>query len=170
MQCTTQYPAQLENVGINVIDDFKKKFKCNVGLSDHSGLVYPAIYAISKDIKALEIHVTFDKNMFGPDIKSSLTMSDLKKVVDYRNAKYLMDNNPVDKNMFAKKNIYNKKLFSKSLSIKNKMIKGQILKKDNLVLKKPGTGLDYSYSKKLIGKKAKKNLNNNKLIFLKDFK
>ena len=45
-----------------------------------------------------------------------------------------------------------------------------LLYKDNLVLKKPGTGLDYSYSKKLIGKKAKKNLNNNKLIFLKDFK
>ncbi len=170
MQCTTKYPSDLKNVGMNVLEIFKKKFNCKVGLSDHTGLIFPSIYGLSQDISALEVHVTFDKEMFGPDIQSSVTIDDLKKIVQFRDAKYLMDNNPIDKNKFAKKNKYNKVLFSKSLSLKKNMLKGEILKKDNLVLKKPGTGLDVSFTKNLVGKKAKKNLSNKNLIFLKDFK
>ena len=59
--------------------------------------------------------------MFGPDIKSSISIEDLKKIVEYRNAKNLMDKNPINKDKFAKKVKYNKKLFSKSLSIKKKV-------------------------------------------------
>ncbi len=169
MQCTTKYPCDYKSVGINNLDVYKKKFKCDVGLSDHTGSIFPSLYALSKGISALEVHVTFDKEMFGPDIKSSISIEDLKKIVEYRNAKNLMDKNPINKDKFAKKVKYNKKLFSKSLSIKKNMVKGEILEKSNLVLKKPGTGLDYTYSKKLIGRKAKKNINKNYLIFLKDF-
>ena len=34
-QCTSDYPSK--NIGLNVIGEFKKRFKCPTGLSDHSG-------------------------------------------------------------------------------------------------------------------------------------
>ena len=66
MQCTTKkYPCDYKSVGINNLDGDIKKFKCDVGLSDHTGSIFPSLYALSKDIGALEVHVTFDKEMFG---------------------------------------------------------------------------------------------------------
>ena len=50
----------------------------------------------------------------------------------------------------------NKKLFTKSLSLKNDLKKGEVLKKENLTLKKPGTGLNQNFQSRIIGKTAKK--------------
>ena len=33
MHCTSEYPNKIENLGLNIIDDFKK-YKCDIGYSD----------------------------------------------------------------------------------------------------------------------------------------
>ena len=40
--------------------------------------------AMSKGANLIEVHVTFDKRMFGPDTSSSITIEELKQLVDYR--------------------------------------------------------------------------------------
>lgn len=35
LQCTTAYPCPPEKIGVNLIGDFRRRFKCPVGLSDH---------------------------------------------------------------------------------------------------------------------------------------
>ena len=62
-----------------------------------------------------------------------------------------------------------KKISRKSLTIIKKLKKGDKLKKENLTLKRPGTGLPYKVIKNLIGLRAKRNLNIDKQISLKDF-
>ena len=114
MQCTTKYPCDYKSVGTNNLDDIKK-LKCDVGLSDHR-INFSITLCIIKDI-TLEAYVTFDKEMFGPDIKSSISIEDLKKLLNIE-TQNLMDKNPIIEDKFAKKVKYNKKLFSKSLSIK----------------------------------------------------
>jgi N,N'-diacetyllegionaminate synthase len=46
LQCTSEYPNSLKNVGLNVITEMKKKFNCYVGLSDHTGSIFPSIAAL----------------------------------------------------------------------------------------------------------------------------
>jgi sialic acid synthase SpsE len=60
------------------------------------------------------------------------------------------------------------KIFGKSLSFKKNMLKGQIIKRQNLTLKKPGTGIKFNEIKKLIGKKLIKNVTNKRLIKYQD--
>ena len=48
LQCTSRYPTPLEEVGLNVIGEMRARFACPVGLSDHSGVVFPSIFAIAK--------------------------------------------------------------------------------------------------------------------------
>ena len=48
------------------------------------------------------------------------------------------------------------------------MFKGQIIKRQNLTLKKPGTGIKFNEIKKLIGKKLIKNVTNKRLIKYQD--
>jgi N-acetylneuraminate synthase len=59
LQCTSAYPVALEEVGLNVLEEFRSQYRCPVGLSDHSGGPYPGLAAISRKADILEIHVTF---------------------------------------------------------------------------------------------------------------
>ena len=63
-QCTSKYPTEIEEVGLNVMKEMKEKYNIPTGLSDHSGRTSSAIAAIAKDANLLEVHVVFDKAMF----------------------------------------------------------------------------------------------------------
>ena len=67
-------------VGMNVVEEIKNKYKCLVGLSDHTGSVYPMIYGISAKFNLIEFHVTFHKKMFGPDTSSSITFEKAREI------------------------------------------------------------------------------------------
>ena len=82
LQCTTKYPTAPADIGLNVIHDLSTRYGCKVGLSDHSGTLWPGIVAASQGADMLEVHVTWDKRQWGPDVSSSLTVDELGKLVD----------------------------------------------------------------------------------------
>ena len=77
MQCTSRYPTPLSQVGLNVLDQMRSRYSCPVGLSDHSGTPFPALAAMARGATVIELHVTFDRRMFGPDVPASITFDEL---------------------------------------------------------------------------------------------
>src|SRR2546428_529624 len=67
-QCTTLYPCPPDKVGIDLIPALRERYNCAVGLSDHSGTIFPGVVAASLGIEFLEVHVTLSREMFGPDV------------------------------------------------------------------------------------------------------
>ena len=67
LQCTTAYPCQPEEVGLNMLQVYRERYGCAVGLSDHSGTIYPGLAAATLGADVLEVHVTLSREMFGPD-------------------------------------------------------------------------------------------------------
>ena len=78
LQCTTAYPCPPERIGLNMIPFFRERYKCFVGLSDHSGTIYPGIAAAAIGVDVVEVHVTMSRGMFGPDVPASVTMEELR--------------------------------------------------------------------------------------------
>ena len=76
-QCTSSYPCPAEELGINLITQFREKFNCPIGLSDHSGEIFPSLAALTLGAKMIEVHVTMSKKAFGPDVSSSLTFKQM---------------------------------------------------------------------------------------------
>jgi len=74
-QCSSSYPTPPELWGLEVLSDFRDRYKCPVGLSDHSGDIYAGLAATTLGADFIEVHVTFDKKMFGPDTSSSITIN-----------------------------------------------------------------------------------------------
>ena len=103
LQCTSAYPSQLENVGLNVIEELRSEFGCPVGLSDHSGNVFPGLAALARGANLLEVHVTFHRGMFGPDMRASITIDELRMLCDMRDALTVMDSHKVDKDEMAER-------------------------------------------------------------------
>lgn len=157
LQCTTSYPTQPEQYGLNVIQELKNRYQVVVGYSDHSARIETCIAATALGAEILEFHVVFDRRQFGPDAQSSLTIDETRVLVQsVRNIKKAIDN-PINK---AINNQYKelKTIFEKSLAVNKNLPKGHVLVFDDLEAKKPkGYGLDAVYFKKVIGKKLKSN-------------
>jgi N,N'-diacetyllegionaminate synthase len=159
LQCTTMYPTNAKNIGLNVISELKDRYNLLVGLSDHSGTIYPSLSAVSLGAEIIEFHVVFDKGMFGPDSKSSLTIKEIKQLVEGIRFIETSLNNNIDKTDNSKfKELKN--IFEKTLAVNSDMKIGDIIAFDNLEAKKPfGHGISAKEYKKVIGKKLNKNIN-----------
>jgi N,N'-diacetyllegionaminate synthase len=166
LQCTTKYPTSAKDIGLNVIGELKERYNLSVGLSDHSSTIYPSLSAVTLGAEILEFHAVFNKNMFGPDSKSSLTIKEIKQLV--KGARFIETslNNKIDKaNNSEFKELKN--IFEKSLVVNKDMMEGSIISFDDLEAKKPlGYGMSAKNYQFIIGKKLNKNMK--KWDFLKE--
>ena len=163
-QCTTRYPNTLEEVGLNVIQELRQRFHCPSGLSDHSGTLFPGIAAMARGADLIEVHVTLDRRMFGPDISSSITIEELKFMVAARNAFFQMLTNPVDKDALTAELAGVKSLFTKSIAARRPLKAGTLLTEEMLTLKKPGTGIPGHELKNITGQRLKKDVSPQRLL------
>lgn len=168
MQCTSKYPTSFSDVGLNVIDEFKARYDCLTGLSDHSGSIYPSIFALSMGVNVIEAHLTLSKYMFGPDVESSLDIEDFKKVVDARNTFYEISKNPVDKDKMANDLSIMKNTFGRSIALTKNLEKNHILTLDDLTLKKPGGGISYDDIDQVLGRKLLHSVKKDVLLKFED--
>ncbi|AGF78966.1 sialic acid synthase [Desulfocapsa sulfexigens DSM 10523] len=150
-QCTSMYPVPLTKVGLNVIEELRDRYSCPIGYSDHTGSIYSGLAALAQSVDLLEVHVTLDKRSFGPDVPVSLTMEQLKQLVDARDAFKSIQENPVDKNLMASELMGMRGMFSKSVCVRKKLKKGTVLEESLLTVKKPGNGIKPSETHKLLG-------------------
>jgi N-acetylneuraminate synthase len=154
LQCSSVYPCPVEQLGLNVLKELAAKYRCPVGLSDHSGLIFPGIAAAVIGANIVEVHAVFSRDCFGPDVTSSLTIPELSKLVEgihYINAAI---KNPVDKNIQANKFQEMRNMFNKSIYIKNSIKAGHILDTRDLIMKKPGNGILGSRLYEVVGKQV----------------
>lgn len=159
LQCTTSYPTAPKQFGLNVIQELKNRYEVPVGFSDHSAGIEAGIAAATLGAEILEFHVVFDKEMFGPDAKSSLTFPETTQLVKaVRNIDEAL-NNPIDKKDNSQYSEL-KQIFEKSLAVNKDLPKGHILTFNDLEAKKPKSfGILASKFQDVIGKKLVKDMN-----------
>jgi N-acetylneuraminate synthase len=158
VQCTTAYPTQPVNYGLNMIQELRNRYKVSVGFSDHSAKIETCIAAVALGAEIIEFHVVFDKRMFGPDSQSSLTIEETATLVKaIRNIEVALQN-PVDKNNTAEFTSL-KNIFEKSLAVNKNLKAGHLLTFNDLEAKKPkGYGIDAAKFQEIIGKVLVKDL------------
>lgn len=168
MQCTSAYPCAPEKVGLNLLQTFRDRYECPVGLSDHSGTIFPGLAAATMGAEVLEVHVTLSRQMFGPDVPASITTSELRQLVNGIRFIEKSLSNPVDKDKMAEELIPMRELFSKSVVARINLLSGTVLIADHLKLKKPGNGLPAGMLPELIGVRLKRSIRANELLHYED--
>lgn len=154
LQCTTAYPCPPERVGLNQLEELAVRYDCAVGLSDHSATIYPGLAAVTLGAKIIEVHVTFSRAMFGPDVPASLTFKELGHLVDGTRFIETAVANPVDRTMSDDKDQL-RRLFTRSVALRVDLPAGATLRADDLCLKKPGSGLAPSELQSLVGRRLR---------------
>ena len=151
LYCVSNYPSKNTDFNLNNIKILKNKFKCRVGLSDHSKDNRVAIAAVAAGAEVVEKHIALDKQKRGLDIEFSLKGKEIKKFKEDINLAY---------NLLGKKYFYRNKsekkskIFRRSIFATENIKKGEKFNNQNIRRIRPGYGLEPKYYEKLIGRKS----------------
>lgn len=154
LHCTSMYPTPYDKVRLGALEDLKNSFpNAVIGLSDHSMGNYTSYAAVALGASIVEKHFTSNKNWPGPDVQISIDPIQLKELIKGSNA--------IHKALGGEKTILKEEqptidfAYACVVSIKD-IKKGEEFTKENIWVKRPGTGeikaIDYE---NVIGKKAK---------------
>ncbi|MDD5148082.1 MAG: pseudaminic acid synthase [Candidatus ainarchaeum sp.] len=155
LKCTSEYPAAFEDINLKTIPDLEKKFGTVMGISDHTlGEAVP-IAGIALGARIIEKHFILDKKIGGPDASFSMEARDFAGMVQsIREAEKALGKVTYKLNARIKKN----RDFRRSLFASKDIKKGEKFSQENVRSIRPGFGLEPKFFRKLIGKKAKKEI------------
>lgn len=168
LQCTSEYPSTPERVGLNLIEFFRNRYGCAVGLSDHSGTIYPGLAAAALGSAVLEVHVTLSREMFGPDVPVSITPTELRQQVEGIRLIERMMAHPLDKDSLAEELSPLRRLFTKSVVAQGALSAGTVLTEHHLVGKKPGTGIPVNQMAEVIGRRLRRDVETDQILTFED--
>tara|TARA_B110000008_G_scaffold271982_1_gene304115 strand:+ start:201 stop:1205 length:1005 start_codon:yes stop_codon:yes gene_type:complete len=162
MQCNTEYPTPFKDVNLRAMLTIKKKFKVDIGYSDHTEGIEASLAAVALGAQIIEKHFTISKKFIGPDHKASITESELhnlsqgiKKISLSLGTKEKRITPSETKNLIIARN---------SLVAAKNIKKGEKFTENNLAVKRPGDGISPMKLFQVVGKIAKKNFVRDELI------
>ena len=155
LKCTTEYPAQAIDSNILSIPFLKKRYNCNIGLSDHTLGIGASIAAISHGATIIEKHLTLNRKDGAIDSFFSLEPNEFKLLVEESKIAFQSLGN---EKMIISKSEKKYLKYRRSIYLTEDIKKGEKLTKFNLKVIRPGLGLHPKYYEKMIGKKVKKDL------------
>ena len=155
LKCVSSYPAHPEHMNLKTILDMKKRFKCSIGLSDHTMGIAASIVAATLGAVMIEKHFTLSRKIKTPDSFFSMEPVELKALVEnIKMAEKILGEVHYGLTKEEKEN----KVFRRSLFIVKDMKAGQKFTEENIRSIRPGYGLLPKYFAKIVGKRAKDNI------------
>lgn len=168
LQCTSEYPCALDNVGLEKIVEFKERYNVPVGFSDHTlSLAVPAM-AVCAGATVIEKHFTLSKLAYGSDAKNSLEPTEFRTMVDFIREAEVIIGSQVNKDLKSDYIQNMKTTFEKSLVYRFNLPCGHKLSFDDFAGKKPGIGLPTSDVYTFIGRILKDNVVKDQLASTED--
>ncbi|MDC0632830.1 pseudaminic acid synthase [Candidatus Pelagibacter ubique] len=167
LYCVSSYPSRIDQFNLNNIKILKKKFKCKIGLSDHSTDNIVAICAVASGAEVIEKHIALEKQTKGFDIKFSLKGSKIKKFrEDINQANALV----VEKKTFQYNSDNKSRKFRRSIFACQNIKKGELFTRNNIKKVRPGQGLHPKYYKLIMNKKSLRSIKKNEPLKIQHYK
>lgn len=149
LKCTSSYPATAENANILSIPDMRKRFGCEIGLSDHTLGIGVALASVSLGAVAIEKHFTLSRADGGVDSAFSMEPHEFRQlVVETGRAAAALGQpsygpGPEEQGSLA---------FRRSLYIVEDVRAGDVLTRENIRAIRPGLGLAPKHLPNVLGK------------------
>ena len=161
LYCVSNYPSLVSDFNLNNIKILKNKFKCRIGISDHSTDNRVAIAAIACGAEVIEKHIALDNQTKGFDIDFSLKGKEINKLREDIDVTFKLIGK---KSFFRNKSENKSKIFRRSIFSTQNIKKGDKFTNDNIKIVRPGHGLQPKYFNKLLNKRSVANISKHEPI------
>lgn len=156
LHCTSNYPANFEDVNLRAMETIYKAFLLPVGYSDHTLGNSVSTAAVALGAVVIEKHFTLDRDMQGPDHKASLSPQELGEFVRMlREVELAMGSSvkaPVSNELGVRD------LVRRSVTSTKAIARGQAISASDLTLQRPGYGIAPADLEKVVGRIASQDI------------
>ena len=167
LHCVSNYPCSIKSLNLKSMKLLKKFVNNRIGYSDHSEGNIASIVAVTLGAKIIEKHFTLDKSMSGPDHKASSSPEEFKSLIE--EIRKTEDSLGSSVKVVQSEEYGMKKISRKSIVYSKNLTKNHVITKDDITLKRPGTGL---YSDKMhifLNKKILSDVKKDQILKPSDF-
>ena len=164
LHCVSQYPTEPDNLNLLTIKYLQKNYaQYTIGFSDHTIGIAAPVVAVGMGAKIIEKHITIDREMKGTDQKGSLGPDGVKRMIrDIRIVEHWMGT----ESLYIDKSAINSKIkLERSIATNKDLVVGSIIQAKDLHMLSPGDGYKWSQINEVIGKKVKKTIPKNEIIY-----
>ena len=155
LKCTSSYPADPKDINLKTIIDMRKKFKCEVGISDHTLGIGVSIASIAFQSTIIEKHFTLKRKDGGVDSKFSIEPHEMKQlVIESKSAWESIGSIKYGFKPSEKMSIK----YRKSIYIFKDMKKNEEFTHKNIKVIRPGLGMHSKYFNQIIGLRVNKSV------------
>ena len=166
LHCVLSYPTNPLNANLKIIETLIKDFPhVKVGYSDHvapddSMMTLSTAYLLGAEV--IEKHFTLDKSLPGNDHYHSGNPDDFKKAINnFRWIDCVLGSN---QKTVLDCEIIPRREARRSLVLTRDLKAGDIIQENDLMAKRPGTGISPSYSNIVVGRKVKYDLSEDTIL------
>lgn len=156
LHCTSNYPAQPQDLNLRAIITMREKFNLPVGYSDHTLGTNISVAAVALGSAVIEKHFTLDCALEGPDHQASLNPSELTDMVSQiRTVELALGNG--DKTP-SKNEMPIRDVARRSVTLTQAARAGEEITAEMLSLMRPGSGVAPKYFNDIVGMKSIRDL------------
>lgn len=156
LHCVSNYPADPADANLRAMLSMAEAFKVPVGYSDHTLGIEVALAAVALGACIIEKHFTLDRFMPGPDHKASLEPDELAALVQgIRKVEQALGHGRKEP---AASEVHIARVARKSLVAAQDIPAGTVLTDDLVAVKRPGTGLVPSLKPFVVGRTARRTI------------
>jgi N-acetylneuraminate synthase len=168
LHTTNLYPTPNRLVRLGAMQEMANHFSgTTFGLSDHTISNHACLGAVALGASILERHFTDHMNRTGPDIVCSMDEENCKALIE--GSRIIWEQSGGTKGPAEEEQVTIDFAFATVCSIKN-ITKGEALSMDNIWVKRPGTGpILAEHFNSILGKKAKRDIQNDEQLNWQDF-
>lgn len=165
LHCNTEYPTPVKDVNLRAMVTLGNALGLHYGYSDHTAGIEVSLAAVALGASIIEKHFTLDRNLPGPDHQASLEPDELQQMVcAIRNIEHALSGDGVKRpSESERKNIA---IARRSLVAARDIAAGETFTEENIVAKRPGTGISPMCWDDVMGRSAKRAFAADELIAL----
>ncbi len=164
LQCTTNYPAPLEEANLCAMVSMGEQLAVATGYSDHTDGNDTSIAAVALGARIIEKHLTLDRSLPGPDHAASANPSEFAAMV--RSIRAVETALGKDVKAPGPTEAPNRDIVRKSLVALRPIGTGDEFTSENIGVKRPGTGISPMRWHEVVGGTAHRDFEFDELIDL----
>lgn len=153
LKCTSSYPADPAESNLMTLPDLRRRFGCEVGLSDHTLGIGAALASVALGAAVIEKHLTLSRAEGGVDAAFSLEPPELAALVqETERAWRALGEVSYGPCASERKSLQ----FRRSLYVVEDIAAGEVFTERHVRAIRPGLGLPPKFLKSVIGKRARR--------------
>ena len=155
LKCVSAYPAPAQDMHLRTMADMRLRFKCPVGLSDHTLGPTVAVAAVALGADLIEKHIKLNQEDDTPDAAFSMAPDAFGEMVQALR----LTESALGQVHYQQTEQETKSLvFRRSIFVSQDIKKGHTFSRDNIRVVRPGHGLSPKYYEQVLGTKSRQDI------------